>query len=48
VWLTADVHYAAAHYYNPDRAQFQDYESVKGPFEEVLRGVYPAEADRSG
>src|SRR5215469_8727382 len=24
VWLTADVHYAAAHYYNPDKAQFQD------------------------
>src|SRR5205085_1081988 len=22
VWLTADVHYAAAHYYNPDKAQF--------------------------
>src|ERR1700709_384939 len=26
VWLTADVHYAAAHYYNPDKAQFQEFE----------------------
>src|SRR4029079_2898593 len=26
VWLTADVHYAAAHYYNPDKAQFQDFD----------------------
>jgi alkaline phosphatase D len=35
VWLTADVHYTAAHYYDPDRAQFQDfspfYEFVSGP-----------------
>ena len=35
VWLTADVHYAAAHFYNPDRAQFQDFmpfwEFVAGP-----------------
>ncbi len=35
VWLTADVHYAAAHYYDPDRAQFQDFngfwEFVAGP-----------------
>ncbi len=35
VWLTGDVHYAAAHYYDPDRAQFQDfdpfYEFVAGP-----------------
>jgi len=22
VWLTADVHYAAAHYYDPTKAQF--------------------------
>jgi len=26
VWLTADVHYTAAHYYNPDKAQFGDFE----------------------
>jgi alkaline phosphatase D len=35
VWLTADVHYTAAHYYDPDKAQFQDfdgfYEFVSGP-----------------
>jgi alkaline phosphatase D len=35
VWLTADVHYAAAHYYDPNQAQFQDFdgfwEFVAGP-----------------
>ncbi|MGL5082003.1 MAG: alkaline phosphatase D family protein [Microcoleaceae cyanobacterium] len=35
VWLTADVHYAAAHYYHPNQAQFQDFlpfwEFVSGP-----------------
>ncbi len=35
VWLTADVHYTAAHYYNPNKAQFQDFmpfwEFVSGP-----------------
>jgi alkaline phosphatase D len=35
VWLTADVHYAAAHRYDPNRAQFQDFlpfwEFVAGP-----------------
>jgi alkaline phosphatase D len=35
VWLTADVHYTAAHYYDPNRAQFQDFlpfwEFVSGP-----------------
>jgi alkaline phosphatase D len=34
VWLTADVHYAAAHFYNPDKAQFQDFE----PFWEFVSG----------
>jgi alkaline phosphatase D len=34
VWLTADVHYTAAHYYNPDRAQFQDF----SPFWEFVSG----------
>jgi len=33
VWLTADVHYAAAHFYNPDKAQFQDFT----PFWEFVR-----------
>lgn len=35
VWLTADVHYTAAHHYSPDRARFQDFmpfwEFVSGP-----------------
>jgi alkaline phosphatase D len=35
VWLTADVHYTAAHYYDPSRAVFQDFEPfwafVSGP-----------------
>ncbi|UVC08356.1 alkaline phosphatase D family protein [Rhizobium sp. TH2] len=34
VWLTADVHYSAAHYYNPDKAQFQDFD----PFWEFVSG----------
>jgi alkaline phosphatase D len=34
VWLTADVHYAAAHYCNPDKAQFQGFE----PFWEFVSG----------
>jgi alkaline phosphatase D len=36
VWLTADVHYTAAHYYSPEKAQFQEFdpfwEFVSGPF----------------
>jgi alkaline phosphatase D len=35
VWFTADVHYTAAHYYNPNQAGFQDFtpfwEFVSGP-----------------
>ncbi|OLT47114.1 alkaline phosphatase [Saccharomonospora sp. CUA-673] len=35
VWLTADVHYTAAHHYSPDRAAFGDFlpfwEFVSGP-----------------
>ena len=35
VWLTADVHYTAAHHYSPERASFQDFtafwEFVSGP-----------------
>ena len=34
VWVTADVHYAAAHYYDPGKAQFQDFE----PFWEFVSG----------
>jgi alkaline phosphatase D len=34
VWLTADVHYAAAHYYDPSKAQFTNFK----PFWEFVAG----------
>jgi alkaline phosphatase D len=34
VWITADMHYTAAHHYDPNRAQFQDFE----PFWEFMSG----------
>ncbi|MEQ7126842.1 alkaline phosphatase D family protein [Actinopolymorpha sp. B11F2] len=34
VWLTADVHYAAAHAYSPERASFTDFD----PFWEFVSG----------
>jgi alkaline phosphatase D len=34
VWLTADVHYTAAHYYDPGKAQFQEF----APFWEFVSG----------
>jgi len=34
VWFTADVHYTAAHYYDPNRARFSDFE----PFWEFVSG----------
>ena len=34
VWLTADVHYTAAHHYSPDRARFQEF----NPFWEFVSG----------
>ena len=34
VWLTADVHYAAAHHYDPSRAKFTDFD----PFWEFVAG----------
>jgi alkaline phosphatase D len=34
VWLTADVHYTAAHYYDPNKAVFQDFD----PFWEFVSG----------
>ena len=37
IWLTADVHYTAAHYYDPDKAAFQDFE----PFWEFVSGADP-------
>lgn len=49
VWLTADVHYTAANYYNPDKAQFQDFEPfwefVSGPFHAGTFG--PGEMDNT-
>jgi alkaline phosphatase D len=34
LWLTADMHYTAAHHYDPNRAAFQDFE----PFWEFVSG----------
>jgi alkaline phosphatase D len=34
VWITGDVHYAAAHYYDPQRARFRDFD----PFWEFVAG----------
>ncbi|MBS1789551.1 MAG: alkaline phosphatase D family protein [Acidobacteria bacterium] len=34
IWVTADVHYCAAHYYNPAKAQFTDF----NPFWEFVAG----------
>ena len=49
VWLTADVHYTAAHHYSPERAQFQDFdpfwEFVSGPLNAGTFG--PNEADKT-
>ena len=47
VWLTADVHYTAAHYYDPNQAQFQEFtpfwEFVSGPLNAGTFG--PGELD---
>jgi len=40
VWLTADVHYCAAHHYSPERAAFKDFE----PFWEFVAGPLHADA----
>jgi alkaline phosphatase D len=49
VWLTADVHYTAAHYYDPNQAQFQDFapfwEFVSGPLNAGTFG--PGELDNT-
>lgn len=49
VWLTADVHYAAAHYYDPNKAQFTDFipfwEFVAGPLNSGTFG--PNELDNT-
>ncbi|HWA71951.1 MAG TPA: alkaline phosphatase D family protein [Polyangiaceae bacterium] len=45
VWLTADVHYCAAHYYDPSVAVFQDFdpfwEFVSGPLHAGTFGPNP-------
>jgi alkaline phosphatase D len=49
VWITADVHYTAAHHYDPNRAAFQDFmpfwEFVSGPLHAGTGG--PAELDNT-
>lgn len=40
VWLTADVHYTAAHHYSPERASFTDFD----PFWEFVSGPLNAGA----
>jgi alkaline phosphatase D len=49
VWVTGDVHYTAAHYYNPDKAQVQDFapfwEFVSGPLNAGTFG--PNELDKT-
>jgi alkaline phosphatase D len=40
VWLTADVHYCAAHFYDPSKAVFQDFD----PFWEFVAGPLNAGA----
>jgi alkaline phosphatase D len=42
MWITADVHYTAAHYYDPNKAVFQDF----NPFWEFVSG--PIHAGTSG
>jgi alkaline phosphatase D len=44
VWLTADVHYTAAHHYDPERAAFQDFD----PFWEFVSGPLNAGSFRAG
>jgi len=34
IWVTADIHYAAAHYYDPAKAQFTEF----SPFWEFVAG----------
>ncbi|UNK38407.1 alkaline phosphatase D family protein [Shinella sp. H4-D48] len=45
VWLTADVHYTAAHHYDPSRAVFKDFlpfwEFVSGPLHSGTYGPKP-------
>jgi alkaline phosphatase D len=49
VWITADVHYCAAHHYDPSRAAFTDFlpfwEFVAGPLHAGTFG--PSELDKT-
>ena len=38
LWITADVHYCAAHHYDPSRAAFTDFD----PFWEIVAGPIAA------
>ena len=48
VWLTADVHYTAAHHYDPSRAKFQEFnpfwEFVSGPLHSGTYGPKPLDS----
>src|SRR5262245_10304243 len=44
VWITADVHYSAAHYYDPAKAQFTDFD----PFWEFVSGPLHAGTSAPG
>ena len=44
IWITADVHYAAAHHFDPNKAAFQDFE----PFWEFVAGPLSAATGRVG
>lgn len=48
VWLCADVHYTAAHYFDPSQASFQDFlpfwEFVSGPLHSGSYGPFSADA----
>ena len=44
IWITADVHYAAAHHFDPNKAAFQDFE----PFWEFVAGPLHAGTGRVG
>jgi alkaline phosphatase D len=44
VWITADMHYTAAHYYDPNKAAFQDFD----PFWEFVSGPLHAGTWRPG
>jgi Phosphodiesterase/alkaline phosphatase D len=45
LWITADVHYTAAHYYDPNKARFSDFdpfwEFVSGPLNAGTFGPNP-------